>query len=168
MNSPHTGQWRRALMFSLICAWINGWVNNRKAGDLRRLRAHYDVTVMTMYHFPYSFFEWPYITIFALCIRINVISMLFISPKTPVLFTIRTEFASIRSTFMLYIYHFYISWHRCYCSLICIRFNMMQSLECLFSVVSGLFQRKATLPDSAHSLYCRYIFVSLWSKPDRL
>ena len=23
MNSPHKGQWRRALMFSLICAWIN-------------------------------------------------------------------------------------------------------------------------------------------------
>ena len=44
--SPHKGQWRGALMFSLICAWINGWVNNREAGDLRRHRAHYDVTVM--------------------------------------------------------------------------------------------------------------------------
>ena len=33
-------------MFSLICAWINGWVNNREAGDLRRHRAHYDVVVM--------------------------------------------------------------------------------------------------------------------------
>ena len=32
--------------FSLICVWINGWVNNRKAGDLRRHRAHYDVSVM--------------------------------------------------------------------------------------------------------------------------
>ena len=42
----HKGQWRRALMFSLICAWMNGWVNNREAGDLRRHRAHYDVTVM--------------------------------------------------------------------------------------------------------------------------
>ena len=30
-----------------ICAWINSWVNNRKAGDLRYLRAHYDVTVMS-------------------------------------------------------------------------------------------------------------------------
>ena len=29
-----------------MCAWINGWVNNRKAGDLRSHRAHYDVTVM--------------------------------------------------------------------------------------------------------------------------
>ena len=46
VNSPHIGQWRGALMFSLICAWINGWVNNREAGDLRRHRAHYDVTVM--------------------------------------------------------------------------------------------------------------------------
>ena len=26
--------------------WINGWVNNREAGDLRRHRAHYDVIVM--------------------------------------------------------------------------------------------------------------------------
>ena len=46
VNSPHKGQWREALMFSLICARINGWVNYDEAGDLRRPRAHYDVTVM--------------------------------------------------------------------------------------------------------------------------
>ena len=46
VNSPHKGQWRVALMFSLICARINAWVNNREAGDLRRYWAHYDVTVM--------------------------------------------------------------------------------------------------------------------------
>ena len=46
VNSPHKGQWRGALMFSLICAWINGWVNNREAGYLRRHRAHCDVIVM--------------------------------------------------------------------------------------------------------------------------
>ena len=46
VNSPHKGQWRGALMFSLICVWINGWVNNGEAGDLRRHRAHYDVIVM--------------------------------------------------------------------------------------------------------------------------
>ena len=28
VNSPQKCQWRGALMFSLICAWINGWVNN--------------------------------------------------------------------------------------------------------------------------------------------
>ena len=33
-------------MFSLICAQINGWVNNAEAGDFRRHRTHYDVTVM--------------------------------------------------------------------------------------------------------------------------
>ena len=43
---PHKGQWRGVLMFSLICAWINGWVNSREAGDLRRHRAYYDVIVM--------------------------------------------------------------------------------------------------------------------------
>ena len=44
--SPHKGHWRGALIFSLICVWINDWVNNREAGDLRRYRAHYDVTLM--------------------------------------------------------------------------------------------------------------------------
>ena len=34
--------------FSLICTWINGRVNNREAGDLRRYRAHYDVIVMRL------------------------------------------------------------------------------------------------------------------------
>ena len=46
VNSPHKGQWLGALMFILICARINGWVNNGEAGDLRRNRAHYDVIVM--------------------------------------------------------------------------------------------------------------------------
>ena len=46
VNSPHKGQWRGDLMFSLICVWTNGWVNNRQAGDLRRSCAHYDVIVM--------------------------------------------------------------------------------------------------------------------------
>ena len=46
VNSPHKGQCREAFMFSLICVWINGWVNNREAGDLRRHRAHNDVFVM--------------------------------------------------------------------------------------------------------------------------
>ena len=47
VNSPHKGQWRGALMSTLICARINDWINNRKAGDLRRYRAHYDVIVMS-------------------------------------------------------------------------------------------------------------------------
>ena len=46
VNSPHKGQWRGALMFSFICVRINSWVNNREVGDLRRYRAHYDVSVM--------------------------------------------------------------------------------------------------------------------------
>ena len=48
VNFPHKGQWRGALMFSLICVLINDWVNNREAGDLRRYRAHYDVIVMKL------------------------------------------------------------------------------------------------------------------------
>ena len=47
VNFPHKGQWRGALMFSLIYAWINDWVNNHEAGDLRRQHGHYDVIVMS-------------------------------------------------------------------------------------------------------------------------
>ena len=45
VNFAHEGHWRGALVF-FIFTWINGWVNDRVAGDLRRHRAHYDVTVM--------------------------------------------------------------------------------------------------------------------------
>ena len=48
VNSPHKGQWRGALMFSLMCTRIHGWVNNGESGDLRRHRAHDDVTVMNL------------------------------------------------------------------------------------------------------------------------
>ena len=70
VNSPHKGQWRRALLFSFICVWINGWVNNREAGDLRHYRAHYDVTVMckanailfrpqSVEDRPVGLYDWP-------------------------------------------------------------------------------------------------------------
>ena len=45
VDSPHKDQWRGDLMFSLICAWTNGWANNRDAGDLRRHRAHCEVSI---------------------------------------------------------------------------------------------------------------------------
>ena len=40
---PHKGG---ALIFSLICAWTNTWVNNGDDSDLRPRSARYDVTVM--------------------------------------------------------------------------------------------------------------------------
>ena len=46
VDSPQKGQWRGALMSSLILAWANGWANNQDAGDLRRHPAHYDAIVM--------------------------------------------------------------------------------------------------------------------------
>ena len=54
-KSPVTGEFpaQRPVMrdfdVSLICAWINGLVNNRDAGDLRRYRAHYEIDVIIMY-----------------------------------------------------------------------------------------------------------------------
>ena len=50
LNSPHKGQWCVALIFSLIYTWINGWVNNDEAADLRCHRTHYDITVMKTYN----------------------------------------------------------------------------------------------------------------------
>ena len=46
VNSLHQGQWRGALLFTLMSVWIYGWVNNGEAGNLRRHRTHYDVIVM--------------------------------------------------------------------------------------------------------------------------
>ena len=46
VNSPHKEKWCGALMFYLICAWTNCWVNNRNTGDLRCHSTHYDITVM--------------------------------------------------------------------------------------------------------------------------
>ena len=43
VDCPHKGQW---LLFSLICAYTNGRINNRDAGDLKNHRAHYNVIVM--------------------------------------------------------------------------------------------------------------------------
>ena len=49
------GQWRGALMFSFICAWINGLVKNREACDFRRHRAHFDVIVLIIHAFLLGF-----------------------------------------------------------------------------------------------------------------
>ena len=51
-NSPASGEFpaqrpvTRSFDVSLICVWINGGANNGEAGDLRRYRTQYDVTVM--------------------------------------------------------------------------------------------------------------------------
>ena len=67
VNSPHKCQCREALMFSLICVWINCWVNNREAGALRRYRGHYEVIVM--YKLKHSEFQ-------GLCPRFVSVSVL--------------------------------------------------------------------------------------------
>ena len=46
VNSLHKAQWRGHLIFLWSALWINGWVNNIEADDLRRHRPHYDVIVM--------------------------------------------------------------------------------------------------------------------------
>ena len=62
VNSPHKDQWRGALMISMICAWINGWVNSRDAGDLRRHRANYDVIIMRQWSLTSMLTSWTICT----------------------------------------------------------------------------------------------------------
>ena len=51
-NSPVPGEFpaqrpvTRSFDVFFDLRWINGWVNNREAGDLRSYRAHYDVALM--------------------------------------------------------------------------------------------------------------------------
>ena len=74
-NSPVTGEFpsqrpvARGLMFSLVCAWKNGWENNREAGELRRHRLHYDASVMSILEGNY----WAYQAWFLKC-KYNIIS----------------------------------------------------------------------------------------------
>ena len=53
VNSTHKGWWRGTLMFSLICAWINGWVNNREETNIHELEC-------ALYSFPKWFFKSNY------------------------------------------------------------------------------------------------------------
>ena len=54
VTGPFCGEFTKAsdaeLWCFFICAWVDGWVNNREAGDLRCYRAHYDVTVIINLH----------------------------------------------------------------------------------------------------------------------
>ena len=65
VDSPHKGQWFVDLVYSLICAWTNGWANNLDAGDLWRHRALYGYMyfwphddVIKWKHFPRY---WPFV-----------------------------------------------------------------------------------------------------------
>ena len=67
--SPHKGQWRIALMFSLICVSTNCWANNRNAGELRRHRVHYHVILIISKQIKRQ--QYRYTTIFLYLIPFN-------------------------------------------------------------------------------------------------
>ena len=76
VNFLHKGQWRRALVFSMICAWTNSCANHRDADDLRCHGAHYDVTVM--YRFALwqrGFVAWLYRSILSIFARISSVAL---------------------------------------------------------------------------------------------
>ena len=59
VNSPHKSQWRGPLMFSLIWARINSWLNNGEAGVLRCHRAYYDIIVIDLFQWHWLTTVWP-------------------------------------------------------------------------------------------------------------
>ena len=71
MNSLHKCRRRRALMFSLITVWTNGWANSRDAGGLRRHCAHYDITVVCVI-FPYKDFAKDIIVLLICSISFSI------------------------------------------------------------------------------------------------
>ena len=76
VNSPYKGQWCGALMFSLICTCINGWVNNHDAGDLKRHRASYDVIVMWVFGGKYADVESAVTNLLYVPMELNTVSHL--------------------------------------------------------------------------------------------
>ena len=83
VDSSHKDQWRGALIFSLICAWKNGWANDRDAGDLRRHRVNYDVTVMQPWRRNNACFPYMKANTILFVFRLLVISRRSIDPPTP-------------------------------------------------------------------------------------
>ena len=62
VDFPRKGQWRGALMFSLIHSWRHGSANSRDAGDLRPHGAYYDVTVM-LFNITWAVIHQPYLLV---------------------------------------------------------------------------------------------------------
>ena len=93
-TGPRGGQWRGALMLTLICARINGRVNNnREAGDLRRYLAHYDVIVMNTLRARCGLLTCAYTVIWC--------SILNLSSSLDILFAINL-YVSLISVFVLF------------------------------------------------------------------
>ena len=89
VNSRTQRPMTRSLRFSLICAWINGWVSKYEAGDLRRHCAHYDATVMLQLALRYTMsFDVSNIEVYWLALRplVNL---------KPILFTIELPSPSV-------------------------------------------------------------------------
>ena len=91
-TGPWWSQWR--LMLTLICARINGWVNNiREPGDLRRYLSHYDVIVMNTLRARCGLLTSAYTVIW--CSTLNIASSL------DILFAINL-YVSLISVFVLF------------------------------------------------------------------
>ena len=98
VSSPHKGQWRGALMFSLIWSWTKGCANNRNASDLRHHCVHYCPASRT--------------TLVATRFRVAAIC-----PIIQVPHCIRVFFYFVSFVFINHIFHFYYELYT-YCNIL--------------------------------------------------
>ena len=110
VNSPHKGQWRGALMFSFICVWINGWVNDREAGDLRCYRAHYDVIVMMQSAFVGLYYQFWLVAMCVIYLSISTINKFINTAKIDEIpyFTKLLECRCMLVIYVCWFYHFFL------------------------------------------------------------
>ena len=112
VNSRHKGQWRGTLIFSLICAWIDGWVNNREAGDWRCHCAHYDVIVkITFVILPACYWIYHHISVMmVICLTCYLGRLVLIHSGVVMLFGSATDGAKpLPEPFLAY--HQNVVWH---------------------------------------------------------
>ena len=114
VNSPNKVQWRGALLFSLICAWTNGWVNNRDGSDLK-----YGISAPWFMYQPHchrAIFFTSNITPIH-CILTYCILILFLKPVAKIRY-LRSQYqihvATMQSSITCYHHRTVWLWYRCW------------------------------------------------------
>ena len=123
VNSPHKRQWRGALMFNSICAWINSWVHNREAGNLRPTiligrNSHHKCT-----HYITRKCEWlNTVSQFSTEIHFNTLTLVSLTPMTSALGT-KLRCPDVRWLWRDIITYFSIEWTKI--NLLCMNITIM-------------------------------------------
>ena len=176
VNSPHKGQWRGALVFSVIYPWIDGWVNTLEAGDLIRHRAHYDVTVMQQRLSSSPFVVWYDVLIISVHNQTEPWFWWYKSVMNPILQEIVQFWGIFINQFKWYYgnLHEFESWCMMHllsfpdkvetieaCKLVVVRFCLWLFMVNLTDVVQGIYPQQAEWCDCLVNQHIRVWLSSL-------